>query len=291
MWPLIEVAIEARTDADRAALEQALRNVTGGHADLSFAIDAESGQVLLGGNDETGLDTAIDSLRRSAAFDVGAPQVAYRETLGRKTDIDYTHKQQSGGTGQFARVKIGFEPGEPGSGFCFASTIIGDAVPSEYVPGVARGLAAAAECGLVAGFPLIDFKATLYDGSYHDVDSSVLAFEGAARGAFRELRRKGAPKLIEPIMRVEVHASDAHHRDVVGYLHACRGQVRSVELRDGARVVTAFVPLANMFGSAATLGGLSEGLVSFTMRYDHYAPVPQDNDDPDAFPPAAAMRA
>jgi elongation factor G len=222
---------------------------------------------------------------------IGAPQVAYRESLGKVTDIDYTHKKQTGGTGQFARVKLKFEPGEQGSGFVFESSIVGGSVPKEFIPGVEKGLMSAKENGLLAGFPVIDFKATLYDGAYHDVDSSVLAFEIASRAAFRELRERGAPKLLEPIMKVEVVTPDEYMGDVIGDLNSRRGQIQGTETRGNAQVVTAFVPLANMFGYINTLKSFTEGRGHFTMQYDHYAELPPKPDPDDDFGPAIGMRA
>jgi elongation factor G len=229
------------------------------------------------GMGELHLDIKVDILRRTYKVDanIGAPQVAYRETLGRKAEIDYTHKKQTGGSGQFARIKIIFEPGEPGSGFVFESKVVGGSVPKEYIPGIEKGLEQAKENGLLAGFPVIDVKATLIDGAYHDVDSSVMAFEIAARAAFRELREKGSPKLLEPIMKVEVVTPDEYMGDVIGDLNSRRGQIQGTETRGNAQVVTAFVPLANMFGYVSTLRGMSQGRAQFTMQYDHYEAVPQ----------------
>ena len=239
--------------------------------------DQESGQTVMKGMGELHLDIKVDILRRTYKVDanIGAPQVAYRESLGRKTEIDYTHKKQTGGTGQFARVMITFEPGEPGSGFVFESKIVGGSIPKEFIPGVEKGLESIKENGLLAGFPLIDFKATLTDGKYHDVDSSVLAFEIAARAAFRELREKGAPKLLEPIMKVEVLTPDEYLGDVIGDLNSRRGQIQGTDQRGNAQVITAFVPLANMFGYVSNLRGMSQGRAQFTMQYDHYEDVPQ----------------
>jgi elongation factor G len=226
---------------------------------------------------ELHLDIKVDILKRTYKVEanIGAPQVAYRESLGKKVEIDYTHKKQTGGTGQFARVKIVFEPGEPGSGFQFESTIVGGAVPKEFIPGVQKGLESAKDNGLLAGFPVIDVKATLIDGAFHDVDSSVLAFEIASRAAFRELREKGAPKLLEPIMKVEVLTPDEYLGDVIGDLNSRRGQIQGTDQRGNAQVVTAFVPLANMFGYVSNLRGMSQGRAQFTMQYDHYEAVPQ----------------
>ena len=201
--------------------------------------------------------------------------MAYRESLSRKCDIDYTHKKQTGGTGQFARIKLTVEPGEPGSGFIFESAVVGGNVPKEYIPGVIKGFESAKENGLLAGFPVIDFKVTLTDGAYHDVDSSVLAFEIAARAAFKELREKASPKLLEPIMKVEVVTPEDYLGSVIGDLNGRRGMIQGQDMRGNAIVVDAFVPLANMFGYVNTLRGMSQGRAQFSMTYDHYEPVPQ----------------
>jgi elongation factor G len=275
--PVIEQAIEPKTKADQEKLGVALAKLVSEDPSFTVYTDQESGQTIMKGMGELHLDIKVDILRRTYKVDanIGAPQVAYRESLGRKADIDYTHKKQTGGTGQFARIKIIFEPGEPGSGFVFESSIVGGNVPKEFIPGVIKGLTSAKDNGLLAGFPLIDFKATLYDGAYHDVDSSVLAFEIAARAAFRELREKGAPKLLEPIMKVEVVTPDDYLGDVIGDLNSRRGQIQGTDQRGNAQVVTAFVPLANMFGYVSNLRGMSQGRAQFTMTYDHYEPVPQ----------------
>ena len=275
--PVIEVAIEPKSKADQEKLGVALQKLAQEDPSFRVSTDQESGQTILKGMGELHLDIKVDILRRTYKVDanVGAPQVAYRESLGRKTEIDYTHKKQTGGSGQFARIKIVFEPGEPGSGFVFDSKVVGGSVPKEFIPGVEKGLESAKENGLLAGFPVIDVKATLIDGAYHDVDSSVMAFEIAARAAFRELREKGAPKLLEPIMKVEVLTPDEYMGDVIGDLNSRRGQIQGTETRGNAQVVTAFVPLANMFGYVNTLRGMSQGRAQFTMQYDHYEPVPQ----------------
>jgi len=275
--PVIEIAIEPKSKADQEKLGVALAKMVAEDPSFTVFTDQESGQTIMKGMGELHLDIKVDILKRTYKVEanIGAPQVAYRESLSRPTDIDYTHKKQTGGTGQFARVKIKFEPGEPGSGFVFASTVVGGSVPKEYVPGVQKGLESAKENGLLAGFPLIDFKATLYDGGYHDVDSSVLAFEIAARAAFRELREKGAPRLLEPVMKVEVLTPDEYMGDVIGDLNSRRGQIQGTETRGNAQVVTAFVPLANMFGYINTLRSFSQGRANFTMQYDHYETVPQ----------------
>jgi len=275
--PVIEIAIEPKSKADQEKLGVALAKMVAEDPSFTVFTDQESGQTIMKGMGELHLDIKVDILKRTYKVEanIGAPQVAYRESLGKVTDIDYTHKKQTGGTGQFARVKIKFEPGEPGSGFIFESSIVGGAVPKEYIPGVEKGLTSAKENGLLAGFPVIDFKATLYDGGFHDVDSSVLAFEIASRAAFKELRDKGAPKLLEPIMKVEVLTPDEYMGDVIGDLNSRRGQIQGTETRGNAQVVTAFVPLANMFGYINTLRSFSQGRAQFTMQFDHYEAVPQ----------------
>jgi elongation factor G len=275
--PVIEIAIEPKSKADQEKLGVALAKMVSEDPSFTVQTDQESGQVIMRGMGELHLDIKVDILRRTYKVDanIGAPQVAYRESLGKVTDIDYTHKKQTGGTGQFARVKIKFEPGEPGSGFVFESSVVGGSVPKEFIPGVEKGLTSAKENGLLAGFPVIDFKASLYDGAFHDVDSSVLAFEIAARAAFRELRERGAPKLLEPIMKVEVVTPDEYMGDVIGDLNSRRGQIQGTETRGNAQVVTAYVPLANMFGYINTLRSFSQGRANFSMTYDHYDPVPQ----------------
>jgi elongation factor G len=275
--PVISIAIEPKSKADQEKLGVALAKMVAEDPSFTVHTDLESGQTIMQGMGELHLDIKVDILRRTYKVEaaIGAPQVAYRESLSRKADIDYTHKKQTGGTGQFARVKIVFEPGEPGSGFVFESSVVGGSVPKEFIPGVQKGIETSKENGLLAGFPLIDFKATLYDGSYHDVDSSVLAFEIAARAAFRELREKGGPKLLEPIMKVEVLTPDEYMGDVIGDLNSRRGQIQGTETRGNAQVVTAFVPLANMFGYINTLRSFSQGRAQFTMQYDHYETVPQ----------------
>jgi len=275
--PVIEISVEPKTKADQEKLGIALAKLASEDPSFTVSTDHESGQTILKGMGELHLDIKIDILRRTYKVDatIGAPQVAYRESLGRKVDIDYTHKKQTGGTGQFARVMITFEPGEPGSGFVFENGIVGGAVPKEYIPGVEKGLNSIKDGGLLAGFPLIDFKATLTDGKYHDVDSSVLAFEIASRAAFRELKEKGSPKLLEPIMAVEVVTPEEYLGSVIGDLNGRRGMIQGQDMRGNAIVINAFVPLANMFGYVNTLRGMSQGRAQFTMQYDHYEPVPQ----------------
>ncbi|MGA0604345.1 elongation factor G [Caulobacter sp. KR2-114] len=275
--PVIEVAIEPKSKADQEKLGVALGKMVAEDPSFTVFTDQESGQTIMKGMGELHLDIKVDILRRTYKVDanIGAPQVAYRESLSRTADIDYTHKKQTGGTGQFARVKILFEPGEQGSGFVFESKIVGGAVPKEFVPGVQKGLESAKENGLLAGFPVIDFKATLHDGAFHDVDSSVLAFEIASRAAFRELREKGGPKLLEPIMKVEVVTPEDYVGDVIGDLNSRRGMIQGTDQRGNAQVINAFVPLANMFGYVSNLRGMTQGRAQFTMQYDHYEQVPQ----------------
>src|SRR5476649_2368399 len=275
--PVIEIAIEPKTKADQEKLGVALAKLQAEDPSFRVSTDQESGQTIMRGMGELHLDIKVDILRRTYKVDanIGAPQVAYRETLGRKTEIDYTHKKQTGGSGQFARIKVVFEPVEPGVGYSFESKVVGGNVPKEFIPGVEKGLAQAKENGLLAGFPVIDFKATLIDGDYHDVDSSVLAFEIAARAAFRELRDKAKPKLLEPIMKVEVTTPEDYVGDVIGDLNSRRGTIQGTDQRGNAQVIIAMVPLANMFGYVNTLRSMSQGRANFHMDYDHYEAVPQ----------------
>ena len=275
--PVISQAIEPKTKADQEKLGVALGKMVAEDPSFTVHTDHESGQTIMRGMGELHLDIKVDILRRTYKVDanIGPPEVAYRETLGRKAEIDYTHKKQTGGSGQFAKITVVFEPVEAGVGYSFESKVVGGAVPKEFVPGVEKGLESAKENGLLAGFPVIDVKATLIDGAYHDVDSSVLAFEIAARAAFRELRTKGSPKLLEPIMKVEVLTPDEYMGDVIGDLNSRRGQIQGSETRGNAQVVTAMVPLANMFGYVSQLRSFSQGRASYTMQYDHYDQVPQ----------------
>jgi len=246
--------------------------------DPSFRVktDEESGQTIIAGMGELHLDILVDRMKREFKVEanIGAPQVAYRETITRGADVDYTHKKQTGGTGQFARIKIHIEPGEPSTGFVFESKVIGGAVPKEYVPGVQKGIASVMTSGPLAGFPMVDIKAELLDGAYHDVDSSVLAFEIASRAGFREAIQKAGPKLLEPIMKVEVVTPEDYVGDVIGDLNSRRGQIQGTEARGIATVVNAMVPLANMFGYVNTLRSMSQGRAQYTMQFDHYEQVP-----------------
>jgi elongation factor G len=289
------VAIEPRSKADSDRLRDALARLAADDPAFTFERDAESGQMCLAGRDEDHLGGKLDALIHDFGLGInaGAPQVAYREAITRCVDVEHTYTRVLGPKADFARVKIRFEPGERGSGFVFESSIVGGAVPKEFIPGVEKGIVSAKDNGLLAGFPVIDFKATLYGGGYHDVDSSVLAFEIASRAAFRELREKGAPKLLEPIMKVEVLTPDEYMGDVIGDLNSRRGQIQGAESRGNAQVVTAFVPLSNLFGYINTLHSFSQGRVSFTMQYDHYddVPLPPHDPGPENFPPAIGMRA
>jgi elongation factor G len=272
---LIELAIEPRSRADAERLDELLRRLVAEDAGFGVAHDQETGQIVIKGQSEHHLEVIVARIERECAINVGAPQVAYRETLGRRAEIDYSHKKQSGGSGQYARIKLVFEPGAPGSGYHFESKIVGGAVPEEFIPGVEKGLEASRETGVLAGFPVIDFKATLVDGAYHDVDSSVVAFEIAARAAFGEGLRKAQCKLLEPIMKVEVVTPEDYMGDCIGDLNSRRGQIQGMEARGNAQVINAMVPLANMFGYVNTLRSMTQGRAAYTMTFDHYAPVPQ----------------
>ncbi|MGA2950752.1 MAG: elongation factor G [Caulobacteraceae bacterium] len=275
--PVIEIAIEPKSKADQEKLGVALQKLAAEDPTFRVSTDQESGQTILKGMGELHLDIKVDILKRTYKVEanIGQPQVAYRETLGRAAEIVYTHKKQTGGSGQFAEVKILFEPAEPGAGYSFESKIVGGSVPREYIPGVEKGLLSAKDNGLLAGFPVIDFSATLLDGKYHDVDSSVLAFEIAGRAAFRELRSKGAPKLLEPVMKVEATTPEDYVGDVIGDLLSRRGVIQATAQRGNAQVIIAMVPLANMFGYVNTLRSMSQGRANFHMEYDHYEAVPQ----------------
>ena len=275
--PVISVAIEPKTKADQEKLGVALARLAQEDPSFRVSVDQESGQTILRGMGELHLDIKVDILRRTYKVDanIGAPQVAYRETLTKAVDIDYTHKKQTGGSGQFARVRIQFEPLPAGSGFVFENEVVGGSVPREFVPGVEKGLNASRDNGVLANFPLIDFKATLVDGAYHEVDSNVLTFEIAARAAFRELKERKAVKLLEPIMKVEVVTPDDFMGGVIGDLNSRRGQVQGTDQRGNAQVITAMVPLANMFGYVNNLRSMSQGRASYSMEFDHYEDVPR----------------
>jgi elongation factor G len=275
--PVIEIAVEPKTKADHDKMSTALQRLAAEDPSFRIASDPESGQTVIKGMGELHLDIIVDRMKRefSVEANIGAPQVAYRETISKPVDIDYIHKKQTGGAGQFARVQITFEPTEPGTGFEFVSKVVGGSVPREYIPGVQKGIGDSRESGILAGFPVIDFKATLFDGASHDVDSSVMAFEMAARAAFREAMQKAGPRLLEPMMKVEVVTPEEYMGDIIGDLNSRRGSVSSMDQRGNARVVNALVPLANMFGYINTLRSSSQGRAQFTMQFDHYAQVPQ----------------
>jgi len=275
--PVIEIAVEPKTKGDQEKMGQALARLATEDPSFRVSVDHESGQTVIKGMGELHLEIIVDRMKREFKVDanIGAPQVAYRETITRAAEIDYIHRKQTGGSGQFARVKIRFEPLPPGSGFVFENSVVGGTVPKEYVPGVEKGLKGAAENGIIAGFPLIDIKAELFDGAYHEVDSSALAFEIAARAAFKDGVVKAAPRLLEPIMRVEVVTPDDYMGDVIGDLNSRRGHVNGMDSRGNARVINAMVPLANMFGYVNTLRSMSQGRAQYTMHFDHYEQVPQ----------------
>tara|TARA_Y100001970_G_scaffold27684_1_gene33842 strand:+ start:5309 stop:7387 length:2079 start_codon:yes stop_codon:yes gene_type:complete len=276
--PVIEVAVEPKTKADHEKMGTALGRLAQEDPSFRVTTDHESGQTIIKGMGELHLEILVDRMKREFKVEanVGAPQVAYRETISSSYDVDYTHKKQSGGAGQFARVKITFEPGEPGSGYEFVNKIKGGNIPTELIPGVEKGLIAQQQTGVMAGFPCIDFKATLTDGAYHDVDSSVLAFEIASRAAFREGIAKANPVLLEPMMKVEVVTPEEYMGDVIGDLNSRRGQVQEMSTRGNANVVDAMVPLANMFGYVNNLRSLSQGRANYSMQFDHYEQVPSN---------------
>lgn len=275
--PVIEIAVEPKTRADQEKMAQALQRLAAEDPSFRVVTDLESGQTIMKGMGELHLDILIDRMKRefSVEANIGEPQVAYRETVSQETEIDYTHKKQTGGAGQFARVKMVIEPTEPGEGFSFKSEIIGGNIPKEYIPGVEKGIKSVSDSGPLAGFPVIDFKVRLTDGAYHDVDSSVMAFELAARAAMREGLRKAGARLLEPIMKVEVVTPDEYTGPVNGDLTRRRGQVRDQSMRGNASAIDALVPLANMFGYINNLRSITSGRANFTMQFSHYETVPQ----------------
>ncbi|MBF0169175.1 MAG: elongation factor G [Alphaproteobacteria bacterium] len=276
--PVIEVAVEPKSKADQEKMGMALARLAQEDPSFRVSSDNESGQTVIKGMGELHLEIIVDRMKREFKVEanVGAPQVAYRETISKVYDCDYTHKKQSGGSGQFARVKIRFEPLPPGSGYQFEAKVVGGTVPKEYIPGVQKGLNSSVSNGVLAGFPVTDFKATLTDGAYHEVDSSALAFEIAARACFREGLPKAGPKLLEPMMKVEVVTPEDYMGDVIGDLNSRRGQVSGMDSRGNARVITAQVPLANMFGYVNTLRSMSQGRAQYSMHFDHYSEVPNN---------------
>jgi elongation factor G len=276
--PVIEVAVEPKTKADQEKMGMALNRLAQEDPSFRVSTDQESGQTIIKGMGELHLEIIVDRMKREFKVEanVGAPQVAYRETITRRQEVDYTHKKQTGGSGQFARVKIVLEPQEQGAGFEFESKIVGGSVPKEYIPGVEKGVRSVLDNGVLAGFPMLDLKVSLIDGAYHEVDSSALAFEIAARAAFREGAQKAGPKLLEPIMKVEAVSPEDYVGGVIGDLTSRRGQILGQEMRGNATVISAMVPLANMFGYVNTLRSMSQGRAQFTMQFDHYAQVPQN---------------
>src|SRR6201991_750119 len=274
--PVIEIAIEPKTKADQEKLGVALAKLAAEDPSFRVSTDPESGQTILKGKGEVHLDIKVDILRRTYKVDanIGAPQVAFRERVTRRVEHSYTHKKQTGGTGPVAEVSIVVEPNEPGKGYEFESKIVGGAVPKEYIPGVEKGLNSVMGSGVVAGFPVVDVKVQLVDGKYHDVDSSALAFEIATRACFREALQMGKSVLLEPIMKVEVVTPEDYTGSVIGDLNSRRGQIQGQDMRGNANVITAMVPLANMFGYVSNLRSMSQGRATFTMQFDHYEQVP-----------------
>jgi elongation factor G len=275
--PVIEIAIEPKSKADQEKLGVALAKLVAEDPSFRVTTDQESGQTILKGMGELHLDIKVDILKRTYKVDanIGAPQVAYREKISKSVTVDYTHKKQTGGSGQFARVKIVAEPLPPAAGFEFENDVVGGTVPKEYIPGVEKGLESVLGSGVLAGFPVVDLKVTLIDGAYHDVDSSALAFEICARAALRDALNKGSPVLLEPIMKVEVVTPEDYTGSVIGDLNSRRGQIHGQDMRGNANVVNAMVPLANMFGYVSNLRSMSQGRATFTMQFDHYEQVPQ----------------
>jgi len=274
--PVIEIAIEPKSKADQEKLGVALAKLAAEDPSFRVSTDHESGQTILKGMGELHLDIKVDILKRTYKVDanIGAPQVAFREKITKSAEVDYTHKKQTGGSGQFARVKIVAEPAEPGTPFEFANEIVGGAVPKEFIPGVEKGLESVLGAGVLAGFPVVDLKVRLIDGNYHDVDSSALAFEIASRAALREALQKAKPVLLEPIMKVECVTPEDYTGSVIGDLNSRRGQIQGQDMRGNANVINAMVPLMNMFGYVNTLRSMSQGRATFTMQFDHYAELP-----------------
>jgi elongation factor G len=276
--PVIEIAIEPKSKADQEKLGVALAKLAAEDPSFRVSTDQESGQTILKGMGELHLDIKVDILKRTYKVDanIGAPQVAYREKITRLTTVDYTHKKQTGGSGQFARVKIQAEPIEPGGGFVFENKVVGGSVPKEFIPGVEKGLESMLGSGVLAGFPVVDLKVSLVDGASHDVDSSALAFEIASRSALREALQKGHSVLLEPIMKVEVVTPEDYTGSVIGDLNSRRGQVQGQDMRGNANIINAMVPLANMFGYINTLRSMTQGRANYTMQFDHYEQVPNN---------------
>ncbi|MXO74232.1 elongation factor G [Altererythrobacter aerius] len=274
--PVIELSVEPKTKADQEKMGVALHRLAAEDPSFRVTTDHESGQTIIKGMGELHLDILVDRMKREFKVEanVGAPQVAYREYLAKPVDVDYTHKKQSGGSGQFGRVKVKVEPGERGQGFVFVDEIKGGNIPKEYIPAIEKGLREQAESGYLVGFPIIDFTVTLYDGAYHDVDSSAIAFEIAGRGAMREVAQKAGIKLLEPIMKVEVVTPEDYLGDVIGDINSRRGQIQGTDTRGNAQAVEAKVPLANMFGYVNELRSFTQGRAQYTMQFSHYDEVP-----------------
>ena len=276
--PVIEVAVEPKTKVDQEKMGVALQRLAAEDPSFKVSVDHESGQTVMKGMGELHLEILVDRMLREFKVDasVGAPQVAYRETITKQASVDYTHKKQSGGAGQFARIILEFEPLEKGSGVIFESKIVGGKVPKEYIPGVEKGIRLSTETGFLAGFPVIDFKCRLVDGAFHDVDSSVMAFEIAARAAFKEAMGKASAVLLEPMMKIEAVTPEEYMGDIIGDLNSRRGQVSGMEQRGVNHVINGMVPLANMFGYVNNLRSMSQGRASYTMTFDHYEQVPHN---------------
>jgi elongation factor G len=272
---LIEVAIEPKSKVDQEKLVVALAKLAAEDPSFHVSTDQESGQTILKGTSEEHLDAKVGFLKRDGIdANIGAPQVAFLERITERVEHSYTHKKQTGGTGQFAAITIVVEPNEPGKGYEFESKVVGGAVPKEYIPGVEKGLESVLSSGVVAGFPVVDVKVQLIDGKYHDVDSSALAFEIATRACFREALQKGKSVLLEPIMKVEVVTPEDYTGSVIGDLNSRRGQIQGQDMRGNANVINAMVPLMNMFGYVNNLRSMSQGRATFTMQFDHYAEAP-----------------
>ena len=274
--PVISIAVEPKTKADQEKMGLALSRLAAEDPSFRATSDMETGQTIIAGMGELHLEIIVDRLKREFKVDtaVGNPQVAYRETITKPYEINYVHKKQTGGAGQFAHIKLRFEPLKPGDGFIFESKVVGGAVPKEYIPAIQKGLEVSKESGTIMGAPLIDFKATLLDGSHHDVDSSTMAFEVATKSAFREGIPQAAPRLLEPIMSVEVVTPEEYMGDVIGDLNSRRGQIISMDQQANAKVIHAFVSLGEMFGYVSTLRSLTQGRANYTMQFDHYEQVP-----------------
>ena len=274
--PVMSIAVEPKTKADIEKMSLGLQALAKEDPSFRVSVDEESGQTILSGVGELHLEILVDRLLREFKVDVnvGEPRIAYRETFRKPVTEEYTHKKQSGGSGQYAQVKIEFEPLEPGKGYEFDNKIVGGAIPKEYIPGVEKGLKIAQQTGVLIGYPTVDFKATLVDGKYHEVDSNVLCFEIAARACFREAMKKAAPKLLEPIMKLSVNTPEEYVGDIIGDLNSRRGQINGIETQFGNQLISAFVPLANLFGYVKTLRSLSQGRANPYMELSHYDEVP-----------------